>query len=659
MNRLESSGDTGHNQGVIPARPAWRRPWPPALTVAMLAATALIATSHQGSPGRSLHVQVVCLAAAVLWVVILGRKGLASVARGGIRSLVPHHAWLLVLPALVLRAVALTHLPPSEQTGFEELETGSNAYSILGTRDCAIEFRFTNLLAAAGLLLREDSSLASLRLPFQVAGCISIVLIVLCLRALKVGWLPTLLTAYTAATLRWLVIGGGVADELFAGIPVVAALLWLVAKAGESRSNAPAWAGAAGICAGTLMYEYTSYRVAIVLGVAWLVWLAVFPRRVTANGERSSAWAAPLCLLVALALVAMPTILEILRDPAHSTFAEAFLRHGRERTGLLPTGTFSYIQQYARALLGLPSTASLFFTPTGEPVIPLLVGCLFALGLVAGMVTPGHGIARALAVTVIVTVVSAAATANNAHVGRMSPVLPMLLVMTGISLASIQQWALRVWERMARGRLIDSPPSHPISLPTETMPHTTALEVTPPDTDRPTLADVRRGAPTLGRPGRSASTYVMIAVYAVLAWQITSINLEATRRMSRDPAVLLEWANDDYAICHHVGLVANPGQRVYVHSPDGHWCCPSDPLKGWLYPGLHLEVHPIPGYELNRETYVRGDLVVAGARGRSLTPDEMAKLLLLARETDSVDSLRTYTNVAGRMCVASICIQCE
>jgi hypothetical protein len=629
--------------------------WFPVVATAMLAVAAYTTNSLRGSPGRSLHVQVVCLAAALLWVVILGRRGLLSVARGGMRSLCPHPAWLLVLPALALRVVALTHLPPAEQTGFEELETGSNAYSILGTRDCAIEFRFTNLLAAAGLLLRGDSLLGSLRLPFQAAGCISLVLIVLCLRALKVGWLATLLTAYTAATLRWLVIGGGVADELFAGIPVVAALLWLVAKAGESRSNAPAWAGAAGICAGALMYEYTSYRVAILLGFAWLVWLAAFPRKAAENRERSSAWAAPLCLLVALALVAMPTILEILRDPAHSTFAEAFLRHGGERTGLLPADSFSYIQQYARTLLGLPSAASHFFTQRSEPVIPLLVGCLFALGLGAGMVAPGHGFARALALTVIITVVSAASTANNAYVGRMSPVLPLLLVMTGVFLETVEGWAQRVWQRIARRRSADSPASRP----REAMPHTPTPPPAARDADQLTQAAGHRAAPHRGQPRRPASAYVIVAVYAVLAWQITSINLEATRRMSRDPAVLLEWANDDYAICHHVGLVAKPGQRVYIHSPDGHWCCPSDPLKGWLYPGLRLEVHPTPGYELNRETYLRGDLVVAGARGRGLTPDEMSKLMLLARETDSADSLKTYTNVAGAVCVASICIQCE
>ena len=602
----------------------------------MLAAAGWYAAAHDRTPGGSIRVQAVCLVTALLWVVLLGRDGLTTLPRRGLRSLLPHPAWLLVAPALVLRVASLGYLPPAGQTGFEELETGSNASAVLGSGECGIEFRYTNLLAAAGLLLRGESTLENLRLPFQVAGCLGVVCLVLCLRALKVGWLPTLLIAYTAASLRWLVIGGGVADELYAGIPLVAALLWLVAKAGESVGHGPAWAGAAGICSGVIMYEYTSYRVAIALGFAWLVWLAAFPRRAGSERSRASAWHAPACLLVALCLVAMPTILDIARDPAHSTFIEAFVRHGGERAGLVPAASLSYMRDYARTLAGLTSSASLYLTPTGEPTIPLIVGSLFAFGFAAGLIAPRHGFARALALAVIITIAGAAATANNAYVGRMSPLLPMLLVLAGLSLDSVQRLVLRLAERISCG-----------------------AQLAAPATDGPSAPQPRRLAPRMAGPGRPASAWVLAVAFAGVAWLFTAVNLEATRRMSRDPAVLSEWANDDYAICRHVGQVARPGQRVFIHSPDRHFTCPSEPLKSWLYPGLGLEVHPTPSFDLAPETYAPGDLVVVGTRSRSLTADEMSKLLALGRETGSSESLQTAGNIAGRMCVASVCIRCE
>jgi hypothetical protein len=151
--------------------------------------------------------------------------------------------------------------------------------------------------------------------------------------------------------------------------------------------------------------------------------------------------------------------------------------------------------------------------------------------------------------------------------------------------------------------------------------------------------------------------YAVAIGYIVLALQVSRLNLEASARMSEDPAVLAEYSNDDYSICHHVGRVAAPGQRVYIYNPDGHWSCPSEADKGWLYPGLDLEIHPTPGYDLNQNRYTPGDLVVVGTRSRGLREEELAKLEGLADETGSSDSLRTSLNIAGRTSVASICVE--
>ncbi len=223
-----------------------------------------------------------------------------------------------------------------------------------------------------------------------------------------------------------------------------------------------------------------------------------------------------------------------------------------------------------------------------------------------------------MALIVLVTIVVGAATANNLNIVRMSPALPMLLVMMGIALDNIPQWVSRLWERISRGRAVGSP--------------------------------IRRRGPLVIK-------YSIVILYLVLALQVSRLNLEATRRMATDHAVLEEYANDDYAICHHIGGAARPGQRVYVYSPDGHWTCPREADQAWLYPGLHLELHPIASYDLDQNSHLPGDLVVVGTRSRGLRDDELAKLVTLADATGSRHSLQTVTNIAGRTSVASICIQ--
>lgn len=92
------------------------------------------------------------------------------------------------------------------------------------------------------------------------------------LGALGFAWIPTLLAVFMTATMRWLVVAGGVADELFTGLIFELLLLYCVVGARTSRANRLPWAAFAGLFAGLLAYEYDSYKIVLALPPAF--WLA-------------------------------------------------------------------------------------------------------------------------------------------------------------------------------------------------------------------------------------------------------------------------------------------------------------------------------------------------------------------------------------------------
>ena len=97
-------------------------------------------------------------------------------------------------------------------------------------------------------------------------GIISLILIVPSLRLLKVGWLPTLIILFITATLKFLVIASGTADEIFCRPFICIGILGVFHPVRNFPKNKAFWSAAAGIFAGILMYEYTSYRVYIFVG---------------------------------------------------------------------------------------------------------------------------------------------------------------------------------------------------------------------------------------------------------------------------------------------------------------------------------------------------------------------------------------------------------
>ena len=161
--------------------------------------------------------------------------------------------WSLVLLAIALRFGLLVLLPPP-LPGFEEMQTGGAAIRIARGAELPLVFRFTIIFGGLGFAL-ADNSLAALRLGFQLVGSLSILVMALLLRRLGLSWIPTLLAVFIMATMRWLVIAGGVADELFSSLIFEVLILYCVVGSNTSRENWLPGAGFAGLFAGLLAYE--------------------------------------------------------------------------------------------------------------------------------------------------------------------------------------------------------------------------------------------------------------------------------------------------------------------------------------------------------------------------------------------------------------------
>lgn len=279
-------------------------------------------------------IQTLCVLFSLLWLIANSRQVFISLTQIKFSELRIHPAWLLVLAAIVLRCYALTIFPPVNQTGFEEVQTGSAAYKILLGLGLPIEFRFTGLLGALGLAIGSEFSLASLRFPFQVVGGIGLILLVYSLRSFKVSWIPTLIMVFIAATLRFLVIASAVADELFVSISTLIAFVLCIIRSENTIQNRSFWLALAGIIGGILMFEYTSYRLPVGMFGLWLFWKCIYGYEGGGDNKKASSWSGLFSFFIPLVVMALPTFVQTIYSPQGSIFFEAFLRHGVERSSI-------------------------------------------------------------------------------------------------------------------------------------------------------------------------------------------------------------------------------------------------------------------------------------------------------------------------------------
>jgi hypothetical protein len=621
--------------------------------------TIIFALKEADSFNAARTVQGLCFLAALLWIAYLGRHLFSNMLHINFRQLTIQPAWLLVLLAIILRCSAYFIMPPANQTGFEELQTGEIAYRMIWTPELPVEFRFTNLLAAIGFSTGSGINLQSLRLPFQIAGIISLILMVISLRSLKVGWMPTILVTFISATLPFLVIASGTADEIFAALLFASLFLVCFIKAETRPKNQPFWYAAAGIFAGILMYEYTSYRVYILLGAGWLLWRCFYKGKSEQNFSQSNKWFNLFSYIIPLVLIALPTIILIVRNPATSIFLDAFRRHGSERPTLFSPEFLFNAKQLVLGLTGWPSVASLYLTPHNKPVILPVVGWLFGISFIYCLLITSRGFLRVLAVSVIGLVLGAALFANDPNFSRMAPAIPLLLIMTGVFLESlyskIDQWILKVLppQKITFPLLLrtQTESSHLIKSSFFLQKTSEAKEVI-----LKTFNQISIDGPRMGKllwNSLAALIFIFLTVY------ISITNLDSLKQMRIDPQVINEYVNDDYSICAAIGSISTPGQQVYLYSPDNIIHCSANHNEGWYFNGNRVVLHNIFGQIISPDTLVPGDLIVEGVRNSSLSNDEISSFINLANTTNSLSSFKYFKDMAGKENTISFCFQCN
>lgn len=567
---------------------------------------------------HGLIVQGVCIAAALLWLASRPCPPTEGVRRR------PEIIGIIIVSvaAVLLRVYLIRYLPPPNQTGFEELQTGGIAHRILFDGGLPLEFRFTNLAAALGFLVGGES-LPALRAPFIGLGLAALVLLASSLRHLGVGWAATTATCVTAASLRWLVIAN-VADELFASLWITAAIGWCLVRSERKPEQIERWAALAGVLAGMLMFEYTSYRVMILLAMGWFSWRTLRPVSIHPRLH-----ARPLvAFVVAAAVMSAPMLADVARHPRGTIFFEAFRRHGGERRHIFSGKTLDHAKNYTKALAGGLSSANSFLAPHDEPIVPPLVGILVLGSAVAAAASRRRPILGAFVATVVGTIAAASLTANNAAIGRISPLLPLLLLLLGAFFDDIEKLFTRIWGRVLTPRDLSG--------------NALALRLGTPQS---TLLWKMMPATALASLGPPFACFAPLALFAVV------LNVGSIHRMASDRRVMLEYCNDDYATAYWLGEKSHPGQVVFVITPDTGqgWLQDTDMI--WLYARKNVTIHGY-GQWPSPQTLSAGALVVVGVRGRSLSETELQALKKLAAATGASGRVDIYKNAARNHSVA-------
>ena len=593
-------------------RPYRRRAlWIAVLAVVSAAALVLAEVERADAAGTA-GVQSIGLLTAVLWVVFAARpEERRRRDHSGLRPAQWLPAVAIFVVACALRFQMLAYLPLPDRTAFEELQTGADAYKVLTTHVLPLEFRFTKIAASLGLWL-GGGSLDALRLPFHLMGYASLAVILLCLRGLKVGWWPAAFVTVTAAASRWFVIGSGVAYEDFSSILFVLLAVWCLIEVDPARPSAAAWAGGAGIVAGVLMFENTSFRFAIVLACGWLVWLGLRDGRSSAAG-RAGRWRPLAFFFVALLLVAAPMIVDVVHAGTHSLFFEAFTRYGRERSTFVAAAFLANVAKTFSTLAGRPVSISFYLAPELGHAVHPLVGVLLIFGLAAGLLCPRGAFVRAIALSVLLAILVCCAATNDFVATRIAPVFSLLLLTAGTLLEDVGTVFRRMLARLAGGE---------------------------------------------GRWRRLASSTAGAAVvYVALSVWVVEASTERVRAMAADHDVWNEYVNDQYVTAAYLRRTAKPGGRVRVFTPQGKRSWSPRSVAYWVYAPKALDVESVDAIPEPR-TIPSGTLVVIAAEGRALTQAEIADLTTLGRRTGSLATLDVYRGRGGRPLAASICVGC-
>jgi len=594
--------------------------WCGALACVTVAAAAS-ALLFRGDPGKSIAVQAACLSVASAWVVVAGRQVRHERSSLRLRPELWAPGVALVIIACLLRYRMLSYLPLPDRTGFEELQMGGDGYKVLTDLILPLEFRFTKVLAALGLAW-GGPTVGALRLPFQIMGYAKLAVLYLCLRSLGVSWWPSAFVTITTAVSRWFVIAGGVAYEDFSPTLILLLLVWCLIKSDRAGTGAPAWAAAAGVFSGVLMFENSSFRFAIVLAGGWLVWQAL--REKGRVGVKAvELWRPVVLFVVTWSLVAAPMFADVLHAGKGSIFFEAVSRYANGRSSMLAPMAWENLRESAAMLAGWPvQTGSLLARAAGQALHPL-TGALFALAALVGLFRPREPIVRALVITAVLATVVCSVTTPDFQPARLAPVVSIMVLPVGSLLQSIQELVERAANRRAPAA----------GLPAGDYPR-------------------RKRGVALGIRAATVLVYAGLSVFRVQA------SAARIGRMAGDLAIWREYANDQYVTASYLADEAPVGSQVLVVTPGLERDWSQQSIAYWVYAGKQLQVAGVQELPCPN-SITSGTLVVMGAEGRALRVEELDRLRKLAEETGSLATMNLYRGRGERILVASFCVGCD
>ena len=391
-----------------------------------------------------------------LWQPWSVRHGLATLGQK-----VRAHRWELLCLGLIFgvavffRVYRFGYFPPANGVAFEEAQAGGDAFKVLRYGHRTVEFPVTVYLPALSFALLGESTI-TLRLPFLILGCLTVVPFYLLLREL-VDYRAALFGAFLLAVSRWHAVVSRIADELFVPIFFEALILYLVVKTGKGRKiRYYFWLA---ILSAYMLYAYTAYRV-----IPFLVLLVfigrflksvigqVWQRRGIVKGLRTilgTGWQPALVFVVTFLTVAGPLL--VVTRQSDRFFVEAFVRASASGGGGTASSllTAQALDRLKNAMLILTHKGASYpgLNIPGEPMLDPVSRVLFVLGVIYSLITFFRPYRLWLLLWIVAVLAVGSLFPPNLYVGRFSNLIPIVFIiisfMVGDSGRVARRWGVR------------------------------------------------------------------------------------------------------------------------------------------------------------------------------------------------------------------------
>ncbi|MBC8263906.1 MAG: glycosyltransferase family 39 protein [Anaerolineales bacterium] len=367
------------------------------------------------------------------------------------------HRWeilwlgLIFAVALFFRLYRFGYFPPADGLAFEEAQTGGNAFAALRHGYRTLEFPLTAYLPALSFALWGESTL-TLRLPFLILGCLTVLPFYFLLREL-VDYRVALFGTFLLAVSRWHAVVSRVADELFLPIFFEVLLLYLFVKGDKTKGTKYFFWLA--ILSGYMLYAYTGYRVIPFLIILFFVG-SFFKAVVSQMRHRGAfgdqfrgicgrSWQPALVFTVAFLIVAGP-LLALTTGQGDRFFIEAFPRHLAGKGGAieLPTFTPQQLARFKGAVLMFTHKGATYaaLNLPGEPMLDPVSGALFALSIIYCVLTFFRPY-RPWFLLWTVVVVLAGTFPPNLYIGRFGNLIPLVFIFVSFMMGDLSGWVNR------------------------------------------------------------------------------------------------------------------------------------------------------------------------------------------------------------------------